>query len=287
MFLSIFTPTYNRAYIIENLYKSLCRQTFKDFEWIIVDDGSNDNTREIVNKFIQEKIISIKYFYQENSGKPSAHNKGVSESSGDLFMCVDSDDYLKDDACEIVYNTWKHVSKPGIIGIIAYRENTAGTNMTAVDSCLRSSTFLRAVKKYGLSGEMVLIYSTAIIKKVRFPKIEGEKFIQESYLYTLLDDYGKMFFLHKSIYVLEYREDGYTKNAQKLYWENWRGYILSINTKLKRPTCIKDYFTGTIVYNSVMIAHKQPHIFSNAVYPIVSFVLYLPSILFSKKFHSK
>ena len=102
MRITVFTPTYNRAYIISNLYNSLCRQTFKDFEWLIVDDGSTDNTEELVNKWINDANsgFSIRYFKKENGGKPSAINYGVDCAEGELFFTVDSDDYLTDDALE-------------------------------------------------------------------------------------------------------------------------------------------------------------------------------------------
>ena len=109
--ITVFTPTYNRAYILPRLYKSLLRQTNKQFEWIIVDDGSTDNTEEKVNNWIKENKIKIKYYKQENQGKMIAHNKGVEKSEGELFVCVDSDDYLTDNAIEIITKKWLKVRK--------------------------------------------------------------------------------------------------------------------------------------------------------------------------------
>lgn len=85
MYLTIFTPTYNRAYILKNLYDSLCEQTSKDFEWLIVDDGSSDNTEDLIRSFINEGRILIRYFKQANAGKHIAINNGIRNAAGDLF----------------------------------------------------------------------------------------------------------------------------------------------------------------------------------------------------------
>ena len=92
--LTIFTPTFNRAHTLVRLYEGLLKQTEKVFEWLIVDDGSTDGTKNLVEGFIQERKLNIRYFYQENQGKHIAINKGVSEARGNYFLTIDSDDYL-------------------------------------------------------------------------------------------------------------------------------------------------------------------------------------------------
>ena len=114
MLLTVCTPTYNRAHTLPRLYESLVRQTSQDFEWLVVDDGSTDNTRELVDGWVAEGRIRIRYVYKENGGKPSAHNLGVRMAAGELFFCVDSDDYLTDNAVEVIRNnseklTYKNV----------------------------------------------------------------------------------------------------------------------------------------------------------------------------------
>ena len=106
MFLTIFTPTYNRAYILPNLYESLVNQTSKDFEWVIVDDGSTDETESIVKKWIAESRICIKYIKQENQGKHIAINTGTEHADGELFFIVDSDDSLKNHAVSTISEFW-------------------------------------------------------------------------------------------------------------------------------------------------------------------------------------
>ena len=99
--ITVFTPTYNRAYIIETLYRSLQRQTYRDFEWLVVDDGSADNTKELFEAWQQEdNFFPIRYVKQENGGKCRAINYGLELAKGKLFFNVDSDDYLTEDAIE-------------------------------------------------------------------------------------------------------------------------------------------------------------------------------------------
>ena len=100
MRLTVFTPTYNRRELLTRAYKSLTKQTIKDFEWLIVDDGSTDHTDDEVKKWIDDGIIHIRYHYRENGGKMRAHNTGVGLADTELFLCLDSDDYLVENAVE-------------------------------------------------------------------------------------------------------------------------------------------------------------------------------------------
>lgn len=111
IFVTVFTPTYNRAKTLSELYASLKKQTFKDFEWIIVDDGSADNTKKCVETWVKEKIINIRYIYQVNHGKHIAMNRAVDLAKGELFTVVDSDDHLLPDALEILVNTWNEIPR--------------------------------------------------------------------------------------------------------------------------------------------------------------------------------
>ena len=111
MLLTVCTPTYNRAHTLPRLYESLVRQTSQDFEWLVVDDGSTDNTRELVDGWVAEGRIRIRYVYKENGGKPSAHNLGVRLAAGELFFCVDSDDYLTDNAVELILSAWENADR--------------------------------------------------------------------------------------------------------------------------------------------------------------------------------
>ena len=104
---TIFTPTYNRADLLKKLYESLKNQSFKNFEWLIVDDGSTDNTCETIQGFQEENIIDIRYIKKENGGKQRAYNVGVENAKGELFICLDSDDIYVENGLEIILKYWE------------------------------------------------------------------------------------------------------------------------------------------------------------------------------------
>ena len=107
--LTIFTPTFNRAYTLHKCYESLKRQTSKDFVWLIIDDGSSDNTKELVDKWINENEVEIRYYYQKNQGMHGAHNTAYKLIETEINTCIDSDDYITDDAVEKIVNFWKTI----------------------------------------------------------------------------------------------------------------------------------------------------------------------------------
>ena len=117
--LTIFTPSYNRAYTLNKCYGSLKKQSSKDFLWLIIDDGSTDNTKELVDSWIDENIIEIKYHYQNNQGMHGAHNTAYELMDTELNVCIDSDDYMPDDAVEKIINFWNKNKSDDLAGIIA------------------------------------------------------------------------------------------------------------------------------------------------------------------------
>jgi glycosyltransferase involved in cell wall biosynthesis len=273
MIVTIFTPSYNRAYTLPRLYQSLLRQTSKEFCWLIVDDGSVDNTEDLVKSWIDEGRIEIHYHKQKNQGKPMAHNKGVELTVTELFTCVDSDDYLTDDAVEEIIKTWK---KPhlGCIGILGYREREREGCLTKLANPNIKQGTLRYLYDHGLSGDTILIYETDVLKKYKFPQYIGEKFIPEAYLYDLLDQHGELMLLRKSIYVCEYLEDGYTANMSLLLYKNPNGYFCYINQRLKLDTDIRQKLADSIRYVAMSVAHHRKKIIDNAVYPLYAFIVY-------------
>lgn len=232
--LTVFTPTYNRAYILPRLYESLLKQTDRNFEWVIVNDGSTDNTRELVKEWINENKFTIRYYEQENQGKPMAHNMGVEMSSGEIFTCVDSDDFLTDNAIEIINRKWNDCRKEEkCIGIVGTRIRLDGKPVgSGMIQGVQSSTLYDLYNKHKYTGDTILVYKTEILKKHRFPKIEGEKFIPETYLYNQLDAEGELATIKDGVYVCEYLNDGYTNNSTKLISNNPKGYILAAEQEL-------------------------------------------------------
>ncbi len=225
--LTIFTPTYNRAYILPQLYQSLTAQTVKCFEWLIVDDGSTDDTESLVSAWITEKQIAIRYIKQENGGKMKAHNRGVEETTTELFLCVDSDDWLTENAVKYILDCWEQSSyrnDENCCGMVAYRgKNEKEPIGNSFPEALKLST-LSGLYQQGFRGDTSLIFKTSIIRQHPFPIIGNEKFITEAYVYDQMDLKYQLELLREIIIVCEYLEDGLTQNLVAISFKNPCGY---------------------------------------------------------------
>lgn len=230
--LTIFTPTYNRAYILPKLYDSLKNQTDKNFEWLIVDDGSTDNTKSLVEEWVLEKEIQIKYIKIENGGKSNAINIGVEHATGELFFIVDSDDFLTADAIEVIEKTENSYSKEQTFFIAGhcykrsnYRTNSAITSFNGKVPEFADS--LELAFKYGASSDKAEVFYTAVLKKFQFPKIENNKFIPEALVWYRIAKAGYKFKVcDEAIYMCDYIEDGYTQNFKSNLKKNCKGFAL-------------------------------------------------------------
>ena len=215
--ITVFTPTYNRASLLSRLYDTLILQTYKNFEWIIVDDGSKDNTKEIVNSFVAERKIDIHFVQQENGGKHRAINTGVSLAKGELFFILDSDDVLPNNALELVAENYKSIkdnaSFAGVSGIDGYFDGQSiGTGLP---SELLNCNSVDIRYKYHVKGDMKEIFRTSVMKEFPFPDIEGEKFCPEVLVWNRIARKYKLRYFNKIIYKVEYQPEGLTSNIVK------------------------------------------------------------------------
>lgn len=287
MFLTIFTPSYNRENTLPRLYFSLLSQSDKDFCWLIVDDGSTDKTEQLVASWMKENKIAIRYYKQKNQGKSAAHNRGVELAESELFACVDSDDYLEDCTVSELKKTWNEVCERSV-GILAFKRSKSEivTKIKCAEKVVYT-TLKDAYDYLGLSGDTMLIFRTSIIKKYSFPQFEGEKFVPEAYLYDLIDQEGKLYLFPRPLYVCEYLPDGYTNNMAKLLVDNANGYLAYINQRLKFDKTIKSRFFDSIRYIAMAIANRNSNIIRESVYPIIAFVAYPLGKLFYWKRYRK
>ncbi len=231
VFCTIFTPAYNRAHLIPRLYESLKKQTNKNFEWVVVDDGSVDGTDKLFEKYLKDKNdFKITYFKQENGGKHRAINKGLELSSGKLFFIVDSDDYLLDSAIEKLYNYENNINDlNGFIGVSGLR---GYSNDKAIGSFINKDyidAYNNERKYYNLLGDKAEAYYTDILKNYKFPEIENERFVSESVVWNKIAADGyKIRWFNEVIYICDYLDDGLTKQGMKLYKNNPIGYLLFV-----------------------------------------------------------
>lgn len=226
--ITIFTPTYNRAYILPQLYESLKNQTSNKFKWLIVDDGSTDNTEALVSEWINESQVDIQYVKQENSGKMKAHNVGVGNTETKLFVCVDSDDWIVPKTVEEISAKWDGLSKKAqnkIIGFVAYRGKNAREVIGNGFPAGLEEASLNELYNKGFTGDTTLVFKTDIIKQYPFPIINGEKFIPEAFIYDQIDRKYKYLLIPSIMIVCEYRDDGITRNTLKAALNNPCGYV--------------------------------------------------------------
>jgi len=283
--LTVFTPTYNRKGTLYRLYKSLCAQTSKDFVWLIVDDGSQDDTGSLVSDWQGENLVDIEYVYQENAGKPMAHNKGVYLTKTPLFTCVDSDDYLVNKAVETIINT--DLSEDGCIGALFYKGLEDGTEVTGMSESVEYSTLYDAYHQHGLRGDTMLVYKSDIIKKHEFPHFEGERFMPEAYLYDRLDGEGNLRICNKTLYICEYLEGGYTSNIRKINAQNPYGYRAYITQRIGCDRTFKDKAGDYIRYTAICFAIKGSKPVKDADSKTFAALCYLPGYLFYLKSYRK
>lgn len=241
--ITVFTPTYNRAKLLPDLYNSLKRQTCRDFEWVVVDDGSTDETESLFRDWVPQADFSVIYVKKENGGKQRAVNLGVQLAKGDIFWIVDSDDKLTEDAIEKAYSWFDAIKgKEGFAGVAGLRgySKTEIIGKTFKGEFVDASVFER--DKYNIKGDKSEIFYTQILKKFPFPEFEGEKFVPEALVYNRIGQAGyKMRWYNHIVYIGEYLSDGYTKNTDRLLITNWKGYTLYVEELVasKMPVKIK------------------------------------------------
>lgn len=234
--LTVFTPSFNRAYLLPQLYESLLKQTNQGFIWLIIDDGSSDNTSELVQSWIEDGKIDIQYKYQDNLGMHGAHNSAYELIDTELNVCIDSDDYMPDKAVEIILNFWrenKSENYAGILGLDAYKSGEIVSNKKFPEN-VKSGKYYELKGRYKFQGDIKFVYRTDIIKKYPpYPLFENEKFVPLGYKYMLVDQDYEMLFLNEVLCVVEYMEDGSTMNIFKQYVRNPKGFSHERKMRIK------------------------------------------------------
>lgn len=247
---TVFTPTFNRKELLEKLYKSLQKQTFKDFEWLIVDDGSTDGTKEKVEEFLSEKKLDIKYYFKENGGKQRAYNFATEKANGELFICLDSDDEYVENGLEIILKYWKKYEKNSDIAGMGYLSTYPNREIIGSSFPEKEmiSTQFEIYNKYGVKGDKGLMFRTEIIKKYKFPVFEDEKFITEAVVYNRICEKYKMVYVNEKIEIKEYQEDGLTAKYNNLLLRNPKGQALYHNEINSQKLTFKQKILNNAVY---------------------------------------
>ncbi|ESU32064.1 beta-glycosyltransferase [Bacillus sp. 17376] len=234
--LTVFTPTFNRAYCLSNCYESLIRQTNKDFIWLIIDDGSTDNTKDLVSIWQTERLIEIQYIWQENQGMHGAHNTAYELIETELNVCIDSDDYMPDDAVEKIIMMWEKHGSQNVSGIIGLDSNFDGKVIgSLLPTNLKTSTLFDLYYKYGVSGDKKLVYRTDLTKEFPYPIFKNEKYVGLAYKYYKLDQKYTLLLMNEVLCCVEYLPDGSSLNMLRQYQKNPKGFAFYRKELMKLP----------------------------------------------------
>jgi glycosyltransferase involved in cell wall biosynthesis len=248
--ITVFTPTFNRAYLLKNVHNCLAHQSYRKFEWLIIDDGSTDNTKEVVGAFIKKETFSITYLYQENQGKANALNKAFLKAKGEFFVVLDSDDLLLSDALENMLQAWSTIpaeSKKKFVGIVGHwvfpNQKIVGTHFP--ENEIDSNAFdIRT--KYRIKGDKIGMNRTEVLRKFPFPEKTGN-FIPESLIWNRIAKHYQIRFVNIIFGIKEYQKSGLTDRIDEIRMQNsqimvqyYREFV-NMRAKLPLKIAVRSY----------------------------------------------
>ena len=249
--LTVFTPTYNRAYLLPRVYESLQRQTSKDFVWMIIDDGSTDDTKELVEEWQKSNELEIVYIYKKNEGMHSGHNTAYANITTSYNVCIDSDDYMPDNAVEIILREVQKIDGldefSGIVGLDAVESGEIiGTK---IPENLDRVHLHELYSLHGVSGDKKLVYKTEYMKSVPpYPIYENERFVPLDYKCLLLDQKYWLKPINEVLCIVEYQPDGSTQNMLKQYRRHPRGFAFSRISRIDYGSSFKERAKNALIF---------------------------------------
>ena len=282
--ITVFTPTYNRKNELKEVYKSLLKQDTKNFEWLIVDDGSKDNTKELIKKLKNEKKIKINYVYKENGGKQSAYNLALEKSKGDIFLCIDSDDTLKINVLKKIKEDFKNIMEDETIAGIAYLQSYISEKKKIIGTEFPNNnmicTYYDIYNKFKVKGDKLIVLKTSIAKKYCFPIIEGEKFVPEALIFNRISKNYNLLFINKIAAHKEYLAGGYSNNYWNLVKKNPKGNALYFQEAYNFDKSLYNIY-GYILFN-IYAKKTFKDIVKNHPAKFLCICMYIPILIISK-----
>lgn len=248
--LTILTPTYNRADYLPKLYESLTAQTNRDFLWLVVDDGSRDNTKDLIASY-GSGMVDIRCIVQENAGKHTALNRGIREIDTELTFIVDSDDYLPENAVETILRYHeKYKDTPNLCGYSFLRCHADGRVNTAYfPSEELIGTYAEVRINGGIGGDKAEVFYTQILKQYPFPTFPGEKFLPEDVVWMRMSGPYQMVHINENVYYCDYLENGLTNTGKRMKIHSPRGMALRSKIYLDdRKVCGKVKLKMMLLY---------------------------------------
>ena len=259
-FLTVFTPAYNRDYSLPRTYESMKQQKNTDFIWLIVDDGSSDNTAELVRQWqAEENGFEIRYIYKENGGMHTAHNTAYAMIDTELNTCVDSDDALAPDAVQIIFDAWQKVKDKGYAGLLGLDAEFSGKVIGKGFPAELTETTLYGYYRRGGFGDKKLILRTEIVRQYpAYPTFAGERFVPLGSLYHMIDRDYKLAVLDEVVCLVEYMPDGSTRNMVRQYYRNPNGFRYGRLVELRSPLTLKRRLKVYVHYAAESILSGKP-----------------------------
>lgn len=233
--ITVFTPTFNRAYCLGQLYESLIQQTNPNFIWMIIDDGSSDTTHELVQSWITENKIEIRYIYQENQGMHGAHNTAYQNITTEYNVCIDSDDFMPNNAIELILSHESELKNDQLAGLIGLDNDKNGAIIgTKIPDSITESTVEDLYYKHSVKGDKKLVIKTEVVRQFPlYPIYAGEKLVPLGTLYLLIDQKYKWLCTNDVLCTVEYLADGSSHSILKQYKVSPRGFAYFRNVKMK------------------------------------------------------
>lgn len=281
--LTIITTTYNRAYCIGQVYESLKRQDSDDFCWLVIDDGSTDNTREVIEGFKAESLVEIEYIYQDNKGMTGARNTAYNACKTELNTIIDSDDWLADGAVRKIINFWNANKRDDIAGIMALDVNPRGDVIgTAFPDGLQETTVMEVFGKYKVKGDKKIVYRSDISRLYPYPEIPGENFFPPSYKFFQIDLTHKMLVLNEGICVVDYNDDSMSFDKIAQYRRCPKGFAMYYNLCMKVYNSPKQIIKNCLMYVAMKKLSKADNIVSESTRPLLTTLMYPLGVTLSK-----
>ena len=283
--LTIFTPTYNRAYCLHKCYESMLRQSNKDFVWLIIDDGSTDNTKDLIEGWQNNNNgFEIKYTYKKNGGLHTGYNKAIEVAETELMMCIDSDDYLAENAIEKIISFWSVYGSneyAGIIGLDVFENNCKVAELPLNQKKVNSIDLLTG--KYKIkNGDRKLVIRTDLYKEVSpMPSFDNEKNFNPHYMHLQIAMRYDVLVLNEPLCVVDYQPNGMTNNifnqylnSPKSFAQTRRLYMTFNNTSkwFLFKQCVHYVSSCKIAGERNIIRNSPKPFFTMIAYPFGNFL---------------
>lgn len=277
--LTVFTPAYNRADLLTRCYESMCKQTNKDFIWMIVDDGSTDNTAEVAKEWVDNtKDFKVIYIYKENGGLHTAYNIAIANIDTELCVCIDSDDFMPDNAVELILDFWKKNGSDKYAGIVGLDFTLDGKVIGDYLPDIKAVNLIGLFTgKYNINnGDRTNVVRTELYKKYAPMKVfPGEKNFNPHYMHLQICQEYDFLVLNENLRFVDYQADGMTASMLKQYRSSPNSFAEIRKLYLSFPdTSAKFKIKHTIhLVSSCILAHKLSYAMQKPAKPVLSFFM--------------